>query len=124
MRIVALTQWLLRIERLFAITICVATDSTTQFQRLQRRNPELSAEECKQRINSQMKLEKKRKLADIVIENSGTIDELRVKVEDVRGDIMGRLNGIGISLLQMLLLFGGSTSMAASSRFFTYQQQH
>jgi hypothetical protein len=62
-------------------------------------------------------------MADIVIDNSGDFDDLSKQVEIVRRDLMGRLYGIGMSLLQMLLLIGGSTSIAVSSKFYSHWQQ-
>jgi dephospho-CoA kinase len=113
-----------KLSWLFGVTICVTvSDHSTQFHRLQNRNPELSKEECQARIDSQMPLTKKVKLADIVIDNSGDLHELSEQVEEARRDIMGRLYGIGMSLLQMLLLIGGSTSIAVSSKFYTHWQQ-
>ena len=57
-------------------------------------------------------------MANIVIDYSGDLEELSNHVEDVRRDLMGRIYGIGMSLLQMLLLIGGSTSIAVSSKFY------
>jgi dephospho-CoA kinase len=111
------------LARLFTITICVVTDPKTQLDRLQKRNPELSRRECEDRINSQLPLEKKQQMADYAIDNSGSLDELSEQVEEVRQDIMGRLYGIGMSLLQMLLLIGGSTSIAVSSKFYSHLQE-
>jgi dephospho-CoA kinase len=108
-----------KLSWLFSITICVVTDPVTQFHRLQIRNPELSAKECEDRISSQLNLELKMKMSDIVIDNSGSLHELKDKVEAARRDIMRRLYGIGMSLLQVLLLIGGSTSIAVSSKFFS-----
>lgn len=62
-------------------------------------------------------------MADIVIDNDGDLEQLREQVEEARRDLMGRLYGIGMSLLQMLLLIGGSTSIAVSSKFYTHWQQ-
>ena len=112
-----------KLSWLFAINVCVTTNPKTQMERLQKRNPELSKRECEERIASQMSMEVKAKMADIVIDNSGSIDELNEQVEEVRRDIMGRLYGIGMSLLQMLLLIGGSTSIAVSSKFYSHLQQ-
>jgi dephospho-CoA kinase len=113
-----------KLSWLFGVTICVTvSDPDTQLRRLQKRNPELSKEECQARIDSQMPLEQKAKMADIVIDNSGSLEELSEQVEEARRDIMGRLYGIGMSLLQMLLLIGGSTSIAVSSKFYTHWQQ-
>mmetsp|Transcript_13685 Transcript_13685/g.38522 ORF Transcript_13685/g.38522 Transcript_13685/m.38522 type:complete len:621 (+) Transcript_13685:300-2162(+) len=108
---------------LFGVTICVTTSEEVQLARLMQRNPELPKEECQARINSQMALSKKEGMADIVINNNGDLEQLREQVEEARRDIMGRLYGIGMSLLQMLLLIGGSTSIAVSSKFYTHWQQ-
>ncbi len=112
-----------KLSWLFGVTICVVTSEETQLARLIKRNPELPKEECQARINSQLPLSKKIKLADIVIDNNGDLEQLREQVEEARRDIMGRLYGIGMSLLQMLLLIGGSTSIAVSSKFYTHWQQ-
>lgn len=113
-----------KLSWMFAVTICVTIkDPAEQLERLIKRNPELSREECQARIASQLPLSKKEKLADIVIDNSGSLEELSEQVEEVRKDLMGRLYGIGMSLLQMLLLIGGSTSIAVSSKFYSHWQQ-
>ena len=113
-----------KLSWLFAITVCVTVnDPSIQLERLRKRNPELSLEECQSRIGSQLPLARKAKMADIVIDNSGDFEELSKQVEDLRKDLMGRLYGIGMSLLQMLLLIGGSTSIAVSSKFYSHWQQ-
>ena len=112
-----------KLSWLFGVTICVTTSKDIQLSRLVQRNPELPREECQARIDSQMALAKKETMADIVIDNNGDLDLLREQVEEARRDIMGRLYGIGMSLLQMLLLIGGSTSIAVSSKFYTHWQQ-
>jgi dephospho-CoA kinase len=108
-----------QLRHLFGITICVATTRELQMERLQKRNPELSEQDCLDRIRSQMPLEEKVKLADIVIWNNGDMEQLAEQVERVRRDVMGRIFGVGMSLLQMLLLVGGSLSLAVSSKLFT-----
>jgi dephospho-CoA kinase len=113
-----------KLSWLFAVTICVTvSDPSIQMARLRRRNPELSQEECQSRIDSQMPLATKARMADIVIDNSGDFEELTKQVEILRRDLMGRVYGIGMSLLQMLLLIGGSTSIAVSSKFYSHWQQ-
>jgi len=112
-----------KLSWLFGVTICVFTSEETQLARLIKRNPELTKEECQARINSQMVLSRKIRRADVVIDNNGDLEQLREQVEEARRDIMGRLYGIGMSLLQMLLLIGGSTSIAVSSKFYTHWQQ-
>jgi dephospho-CoA kinase len=109
-----------KLKWLFGLTICVVvSDPAVQLQRLQQRNPDLSKSECQARINSQLSLEVKQTMADLVIENDGSQLDLSDQVEDVRRESMARIYGIGMSLLQMLLLIGGSTSIAVSSKFYT-----
>ena len=111
-----------KLRWLFGLTICVViSDPDVQLERLQDRNPDISKQECQARINSQLSLDKKRKLADFVIENDGSLQDLQEKVEQVRNEIMLRMYGIGMSLLQMLMLIGGSTSIAISCKFYTSQ---
>ncbi|PZD95842.1 dephospho-CoA kinase [Paenibacillus sambharensis] len=52
-----------------------------QLKRLQDRNPDLSEEQAKQRIDSQMDIDRKRELADWVIDNSGTLDQTEQQVD-------------------------------------------
>ena len=59
--------------------ILVACDTTTQRRRLLERD-NLTEAEIEQHLGAQMSLEEKRKLADYVIENSGTLQELEEKV--------------------------------------------
>jgi dephospho-CoA kinase len=59
--------------------ILVACDTKIQKQRLQERD-HLTEAEIEQHLGAQMSLEEKRKLADYVIENSGTLRELENKV--------------------------------------------
>ncbi len=59
----------------------VYIDETTQLERLMARN-HFTKEEAKQRIAAQMPLGKKRKVADRILDNSGSIVELEKQVED------------------------------------------
>ena len=62
--------------------ILVACDIETQKKRLLERD-HLTALEAQQHLDAQMSLEKKRKLADYVIENDGTREELEQQVRAV-----------------------------------------
>jgi len=62
--------------------ILVACDANTQIARLRKRDG-LSEEEARLHLQAQMSLEEKRKLADFVIENSGSLEELERQVEKV-----------------------------------------
>ncbi len=62
--------------------ILVACDLATQKKRLSERD-HLTEVEAQQHINAQMSLDEKRKLADYVIENNGTLEELEEQVRSV-----------------------------------------
>ncbi len=62
--------------------ILVACDVATQKRRLQKRDG-LSEDEIKQHLQAQMSLEEKRKLADFIIENNGSLEELKKQVQEV-----------------------------------------
>jgi dephospho-CoA kinase len=60
--------------------ILVACDSAAQRRRLQQRD-NLTPAEIEQHLGAQMSLEEKRKLADCVIDNNGTLEDLESKVK-------------------------------------------
>lgn len=62
--------------------ILVACDLATQKERLRKRDG-LSEEEIQRHLNAQMPLDEKRRLADIVIDNSGTLEDLQKRVKEV-----------------------------------------
>lgn len=62
--------------------ILVACDVDTQLQRLQQRDG-LDRAQAQKHIDAQMSLTEKRRLADYVIENNGSLDELKRQVEAV-----------------------------------------
>ncbi|MGP4041621.1 dephospho-CoA kinase [Gracilibacillus sp. D59] len=55
-------------------TVVVYTSESIQLQRLMDRN-KLTEKEARDRMNSQMDLDEKRKLADAIIDNSGSIEQ-------------------------------------------------
>ena len=59
--------------------ILVACDTATQKRRLQERD-NLTEAEIEQHLGAQMSLEEKRKLADYVIDNNGTLEDLESTV--------------------------------------------
>lgn len=69
-------------------TISVSTSNYTQLKRLLARNPELSEEDANKRILSQLSMEVRNSKADKVIDNNGTLEELknntRAVVEELR----------------------------------------
>lgn len=60
--------------------ILVTCDTATQRQRLQERD-NLTEAETEQHLGAQMSLEEKRKLADYVIDNNGTLEDLESAVK-------------------------------------------
>ena len=66
--------------------ILVASDVNIQRQRLQQRDG-LDAEAAQKHIDAQMSLVEKRRLADYVIENNGTLADLEAQVRDVIAEI-------------------------------------
>ena len=55
-------------------------DREIAIRRLQNRN-NLSTEECEKRLDCQWSNEKRESYADVVIRNSGTLEELRKEIE-------------------------------------------
>lgn len=66
--------------------ILVACDPATQKQRLRERD-HLTDTAAQQHLNAQMSLEEKRQLADYVIENNGSLEELEQQVRAVLQEI-------------------------------------
>jgi len=60
----------------------VHVDTGTQLERLQKRDG-ISREDALKRLSSQMPMEEKRKLGRVVIENSGTLEELKTRVDEL-----------------------------------------
>lgn len=94
----------------FAIKIVVACNEKIQLKRLAERNKDLSKEQCEHRIKSQMSIGKKVKMADIVIWNNGSMDDLVVEVEKARSEVMNRSNALyGITVANAIAYAGGLT---------------
>ncbi len=66
--------------------ILVACDPETQKRRLQERD-HLSDAEVQQHLKAQMPLEHKRDLADFIIENDGSIEDLKRELKKLWGEI-------------------------------------
>lgn len=66
--------------------ILVACDVDTQRRRLEQRD-RLDAAAAQKHIDAQMSLEEKRRLADYVIENNGTLEDLERQVREVLAKI-------------------------------------
>lgn len=66
-------------DKLVDQVLVIYVDRETQFARLQKRKG-ISRSEARKRIDAQLSLEKKKKMADLVIDNRGTKKELKDKV--------------------------------------------
>ncbi|ODV85830.1 hypothetical protein CANARDRAFT_175598 [[Candida] arabinofermentans NRRL YB-2248] len=62
-------------------TICVMCDEKTQMKRLMERNPELSKEDCENRIKNQMSNEERIKKADVILDNNTNLEEFYSKLD-------------------------------------------
>jgi dephospho-CoA kinase len=95
---------------LFGLKVVVACDTDIQLKRLMERNKDLTKEQCLHRINSQIPVAEKVKMADIVIWNNGSLDELRLHVENARQEIIHRSEAfLGITLSRFIVIFGVMT---------------
>ena len=95
----------LQMKLLFGIKIVVACDENIQLKRLMARNNDLTREQCESRIKSQIPIGKKVNMADIVIWNNGTVDDLALQVEVARKKVMNRsVAFLGITLPACIVL--------------------
>jgi dephospho-CoA kinase len=88
---------------LFGTIIVVACNSSLQLERLRQRNPDLTLEQCRQRIASQIPVEEKARKSHMVIRNDGSLKSLKNQALQVKrevGDIVaGQQRGIELSWL-------------------------
>lgn len=80
------------LDKLCDTTILIAAPTKVTLQRITKRDG-LTRKEALERINSQMTLEEKKKLADFVIENTGTKALLKKKIQLLLPRISGRICG-------------------------------
>jgi len=76
-----------KMEDLFDFIITVFVDEKTQIERLIARNG-YSLEEAKQRISCQIPQEEKKKLANFVIDNSGSIENTKKQLNQILNHIL------------------------------------
>lgn len=107
-----------KLRWIFGLVIVVACSNEHQLERLIKRNPELSPEQCQDRIKSQMPIDEKIRLSELVVMNDGSLEELHERVKQVRDEIMNRVYGVGLSLLQLIMIIGGSIPIAILSKLY------
>ena len=93
---------------LFGTVIVVACNSTLQLERLHERNPDLTLEQCRQRIASQIPVEEKARKAHVVIRNDGSLKSLKSQVRQVKEDVANIVSGPhrGMELSWLVIGFG------------------
>lgn len=77
-------------ENQFDLIVVVATDPAQQVRRIQDRD-KLSEDEIKQRLGSQIPIEKKKMAADFVIENMGSQEDLKKSIQDLIEKIQSKI---------------------------------
>jgi dephospho-CoA kinase len=100
---------------LFGLIIVVACDPDLQYRRLCQRNPDLTEKQCRERIASQIPIDRKAALADILIWNDGTLDALSTHVSRVKLHLQNRLGGRDL-IYQYLCIAGGAMLLLSSFR--------
>ncbi|KAI8871718.1 CoaE-domain-containing protein [Ramicandelaber brevisporus] len=94
------------IDRFMHLNVVIACSETVQLERLMKRDG-IDEASALQKINAQMALDEKRRRADIVVENDGTLEELK---EEVRAKVIPR---IVPSLLSVVLALAAPFAAAA-----------
>jgi dephospho-CoA kinase len=88
---------------LFGTIIVVTCKPELQLERLHKRNSDLTMEQCRQRIASQIPVEEKARRAHKVIRNDGDLEELKSQVlrvkEEVARAVIGEQRGLELSWL-------------------------
>jgi dephospho-CoA kinase len=75
-------------EYLFGYIVVVGTTSDTQLDRLMKRNPELTKEQCQHRIKSQYPIQTKVDKADAVLWNESDRFALETSLDNIKRDII------------------------------------
>lgn len=83
-------------------SLVIYTPKELQIQRLMKRD-NIDENEAKLKISNQMDIEEKRKLANMVIDNSKDLKHLQAEVERIIGEILWRTQNI--AQVEMILLF-------------------
>lgn len=72
-----------KLNLICAVTMTVSVQRDIQLKRLLARNSELSEEDANKRIDSQLSVEERNALADRVIDNDGSLEDLKTAVLEV-----------------------------------------
>ncbi|KAI3653501.1 hypothetical protein MP228_001448 [Amoeboaphelidium protococcarum] len=63
--------------------VLIYAEDDVQLERLMKRNPELTREDAQNRITAQMPMKKKVDLADHVVMNDGSIEDLHERIDEI-----------------------------------------
>uniref|UniRef100_A0A7S0ZBV5 Dephospho-CoA kinase n=1 Tax=Timspurckia oligopyrenoides TaxID=708627 RepID=A0A7S0ZBV5_9RHOD len=84
--------------------VVVNCEEEIQLNRLLMRNPELNEVDARNRMNSQMSLKEKVKIADFVVDNNGSMQELHSHVDELfNHDQLRPKNVLGMKVFVRLL---------------------
>jgi dephospho-CoA kinase len=78
---------------LFGTIIVVTCKPDLQLERLHKRNPDLTLEQCRQRIASQIPVEEKAAKAHVVIRNDEDLKSLKCQVQLTKIDVAEKVSG-------------------------------
>jgi len=78
---------------LFGTIIVVTCNPDLQLERLHKRNPDLTLEQCRQRIASQIPVEEKAAKAHVVIRNDEDLKSLKYQVQSTKIDVAEKVSG-------------------------------
>ncbi len=93
---------------LFGTIIVVACKPDLQLERLHKRNPDLTLEQCRQRIASQIPVEKKAAKAHYVIQNDEDLKSLKYQVQVTKAKVAEKVSSKphrGVELVWVVLGF-------------------
>lgn len=79
----------------FKEVVVVYAPIKTLIERVMKRN-DLSYEEAKNRVSLQMDIEKKREMADFIIDNSGNLKHLQAQTDEFLKNLKGRYESIKV----------------------------
>lgn len=94
---------------LFGNIVVVACNLKVQLKRLRRRNPDLTVEQCQQRIASQIPIEEKVRKAHVTLRNDGSLKSLKNQVRQVKIQLAEIVAGPkrGVELSWLVVIFTG-----------------
>ncbi|KAL3759631.1 hypothetical protein ACHAWU_009778 [Discostella pseudostelligera] len=99
----------LKMRLLFGNVIVVACNPKLQLERLRLRNPDLTLEQCQQRIASQIPIEDKVRKAHVILRNDGSLKSLHHQVRQVKIQLSDIVAGSqrGVELYWLIFGFAG-----------------